>query len=113
MIGVLRPTGLRPKFVEKIQDLSNYVEYFEADVLGPFQGYEYYPDKEFPEWEQALWEVLDPKDQDVRDHWGIDERIRQRQLENRNRRGRGRGRGSSMGGDPYSNPGGNYPPYGG
>ena len=58
-----------PKYSNKLIDLSEAMQVFDETVLDQFQGYEYYPDKEHPEWEQALWRQTPPKDPKARKQW--------------------------------------------
>jgi len=63
-------TSSLPQYSEKLKELSRAMEAFDQDVIEQFRGYEYYPDKEYPEREQALWNRVETRDPKVRQQWG-------------------------------------------
>ena len=65
-------SGEMPKFVDKITDLTDYIDIFDQSYIEQFRNFEYYPDKENPQWERALWSKVSPKSKVVRKRLGLD-----------------------------------------
>lgn len=71
-----RKTDL-PRFSDKLADMTEYIHGFDQDYIEQLRGYEYYPDREFPQWERQLWTRQEPRDPAVRREMGFDRRRRQ------------------------------------